>query len=321
MKGPRRHRGRFLRILAGAQVGVSLFALAGCFETNLSLFAHFQLYLGACWVATWLLVRFVPKVGGAFWRPGLVQALAITMVLCHSAVMLWTMRPPQVVDLEDPSQLSMMWFNVHHDEMALRAAEAYLAKDPPDIICLGEMSADMDWRLPGYAFRHRAPKGDVLIASRWPLEEKRVVGVPGGREVISAEVVVERRRFTLITAHSRVPTRNSHRPALRQIAAWAADPDQCVVMGDLNSTPWAAEFRDLERVGGLQHARRGQGYLSSWGMLPGKFMRLPIDHALGKGDLNLKNFRLMPWMYSDHRGFVVDLELGGKRGHGAREQR
>jgi len=268
-----------------------------------------------------LLLRLVPKIRGAFWRPGMIQALAVVLLLGHIGVVAWTMRPPQVVELEDPSQLSMMWFNVHHDPQALRAAEEFLASDPPDIICLGEMSADMDWRLPGYAFRHRAPKGDVLMASRWPLEKKRVVAVPAGREIISAEVVVERRRFTLITAHSRVPTRTSHRPALRQVAAWAAEPESCVVVGDLNTTAWAAEFRDLERIGGLQHARRGRGYLSSWGMLPGNIMRLPIDHALGKGELNLQNFRLLPWMHSDHRGFVVDLELGGKRGHRAREER
>lgn len=320
MKGPRRHRGRFLRILAGLQVGLSIFVLAGCFETNLSLFAHFQFHAAFGWLLSWTLLQLVPKVRGAFWRPGMAKGTAIALILLHSSMIAWTIRPAALVELEEPSELSILWFNVHHDQDAIRAAEEFLAANPPDIVCLGEVEPDMNWRLPGYAFTHRAPKGDVLIASRWPLEKLRVVGVPNGREIISAEVVVERRRFTLMTAHCRVPTRSAHRPELRQLAAWAAESENCVLVGDLNTTAWAAEFRDLENNSGLQHARRGRGYLATWGMLPFRMARLPIDHALGKGELNLRNFTLLPWMISDHRGFVVDLELGGKRGRGPRKE-
>lgn len=313
MRGPRRRRGRLLRVLWGVQLGLSAFAILGILFSPISLFTHFQVHAAVAWSAWFLLLRLVPRAGGAFWNPGAARVLALGLLVLHAGVVLWALRPLAKPDLEQPDQLTVLWYNVKHDPEAVREAEELVGKDPPDIVCLGEVSPDMEWRLPGYAFLHRAPKGDVLIASRYPLEAKRVFRIPEGREILSAEVVVERRRFTLLVAHVRTPVRSSHRPALAKLASLAAAEERCVLVGDLNTTPWSAEFRPLEEVGGLRHARRGRGYLASWGMLPGKPMRLPIDHALVKGPIVDAGFALLPWMRSDHRGFLVELEVGGPR--------
>jgi endonuclease/exonuclease/phosphatase (EEP) superfamily protein YafD len=79
------------------------------------------------------------------------------------------------------------------------------------------------------------------------------------------------------------------------------------VVGDLNVTPWSPTFRDLLQAPGLVDTARGRGLRGTWPVcLPG--MRIPIDHCLVSGDLQVLDRQVGPGVGSDHFPVMADLQ-------------
>ncbi len=98
--------------------------------------------------------------------------------------------------------------------------------------------------------------------------------------------------------------RNQQLEAYRQ---WAANRDapQCLV-GDLNTTPWARCFWELERAG-FKDSRRGIGNQASWPTFLGSF-GIPIDHALTRGDCTIHHRKVLSVdAGSDHQPIEFQL--------------
>jgi len=197
---------------------------------------------------------------------------------------------------------------------ALTQLEEVLADDLPDILALGEIGPNTEVSLPGYPYQLRSPKDYILIVSRFPLENARLVNAPdSGRDQPTARVVVGRRRFELTAVHMRQPIYSAHYQEMNLVEQTANSAESVILIGDFNTTAWSAEFRHLCRNADLQHGRQGRGILDTWAVGSGRWMPLPIDHMLYKGEIEMTDFELMDWTYSDHRPIRGKFLLGGKR--------
>ena len=96
------------------------------------------------------------------------------------------------------------------------------------------------------------------------------------------------------------------------LSAWRSEwPDEVVIFGDFNATPWSIPFRDLLSGAGLRHGRLGQGYQASW---PTRLFEvdvggfgLPIDHVLIGGDLEFIEHQVGRRIGSDHRPLLATI--------------
>lgn len=291
----------------------SVFSFLGMKWAWLSLFSHFQVYLGLTWIVFLALFRWIPAFPRAFWQPKLIWRWSILPILGHAILLGSLYIPLTAPELEAPDQIEIAWFNMKFDEDALREFEKRIADDLPDVIALGEIRPHIEVSLPGYTFKVRSPKHNLLLVSRLPLEFSKLVQVPGGgREQISTRLAVGRRRVQLVAAHIRQPIYPVHFDEFQQLAESAKAVDEIIMMGDFNSTPWASQFRGLIKDADLHHGREGRGVMNTWGIGQGHWMPLPIDHMVYKGAMELTDFEVMDWTRSDHRPIRAKFLLGGK---------
>jgi len=111
-------------------------------------------------------------------------------------------------------------------------------------------------------------------------------------------------------------------PLLRDAGPWHRDlravteaarsgAPRRLLVGDLNGTPWNADYRRLEKVTGLEDAgdAAGRGLRPTWpawGPLP----LVPLDHVLVGGRVGVTAIGTVIVTGTDHRAVVVDLALG-----------
>ena len=82
-----------------------------------------------------------------------------------------------------------------------------------------------------------------------------------------------------------------------------------MLMGDLNTTPWAPTFRDFLDSSGMRDSRGGFGLQVTWPTyLPP--LLIPIDHALVSPDISVRHFEVGPSVGSDHYPLLLDFTLG-----------
>ena len=199
-------------------------------------------------------------------------------------------------------------------------AAQYVAETVPDVVLVVEarsrLLADLRAALPEYAYVYghasdHDPAGIVLL-SRQPLAEVQELYLnEADRPAIMARLWLGDRPVTLIGVHPTIPLgagRQERRNAtLAALGAWvAAQPEEVIVIGDLNISPWSPYFADLLHVGGLQDGRVGFGIYPTW-PTPLPLLQIPIDHALVTSGLQVTHFASGPGVGSDHRPIVVDV--------------
>ena len=317
-----KHR-RYSRLPALAFLGLALFStlsLLGMVVRAISIFTHFQLYLALAWAAFLLLFATVPALRRCFWRPQRIAQIGVVFLACHGAALgtLWIAEKQP--DLASPNRLDIVWFNSHHQLAGIADLERLLSSDPPDIIAISEVGPHVEINLPGFDYTWRSNRGSaMLITSRYPLENTRILAsVAGARDQLLVDVIVERRRFKLLTVHLRKPYESEHNQEFAAITETIAPLMNAIVVGDFNTTPWSAQFRNLQRDSGLHHARAGFGLQNSFGLSRWKLFPLPIDHMLWKGAIALESFEALPWISSDHRPIRASFLIGTPRGRKAR---
>lgn len=78
-------------------------------------------------------------------------------------------------------------------------------------------------------------------------------------------------------------------------------PQNLLILGDLNATPYCRALKNMTRRMNLKNARDGRGVLGSFpARAPFPFLRIPIDHLLVGGGVKIDDFRLGPHIDSDH---------------------
>ena len=303
----------FPRLALLGLFSASLFSFLGAKWPWFSLFSHFQVYLGLTWVTFLVLFRFIPAFPRAFWQPQRVWKISMLPLLGHGLLIGTLYLPVTAPELEAPDEIDIIWFNVKFDKDALREFEKRIAHDLPDVLALGEIGPQTEVSLPGYSFKVRSPKDNLLLVSRLPLEFSKLVPIPGGgREQITTRLAVGRRRVQLVAAHIRQPIYPVHFDEIHQLAQSAKPIDDVIMVGDFNCTSWSSQFRGLMDDAELHHGRQGRGVMNTWAIGQGHWMPLPIDHMVYKGAIELTDFEVMEWTSSDHRPIRGKFLLGGK---------
>jgi len=175
-------------------------------------------------------------------------------------------------------------------------------------------------QLPGQALAADVPEAGLGVWSRFPVDAVREIS---GTQwpALTARVVADGAAFTLITGHVAPPMPDGgvrwaqDLAVLRaQAAAAQAAPGRpgggpVVLLGNLNATPWHADFRRFASVG-LQDAgdSLGQGLRPTWPTWS-PFPLLPLDHALVGGGIRVEAVDTVIIGGTDHRALLVTLRI------------
>ncbi len=87
-------------------------------------------------------------------------------------------------------------------------------------------------------------------------------------------------------------------------------PDNLVVLGDFNATPYCSALQKLTRDLSLHNAREGKGINGTWPVFfPTPLLHIPIDQFLTSDTLVTSDYRTGPDIGSDHLPSVITLSF------------
>ena len=224
---------------------------------------------------------------------------------------------------QDPSGspepgVKLLVSNVNQGNRRYELLERLIAGEKPDVVGLVEVNQRWQREL-GY-LRARYPHHFEMpderfvglgLYSRLPLENARTLRVPGGSTpAIAATLKAPGGDVEILIVHpvppmdaSLIRRRNEQIRGLAQHAQSAQGP--LVMAGDFNITMWNAGYRPLVEAGGLRNAREGRGIRPTWPALGP--LGVPIDHILASPEINLRNFRVLGRVGSDHLPIAAEF--------------
>jgi endonuclease/exonuclease/phosphatase (EEP) superfamily protein YafD len=115
--------------------------------------------------------------------------------------------------------------------------------------------------------------------------------------------------LTVVGTHVHRPTRDPviHRRQMRMLAAMvAATPGPRLLVGDLNTSPFSASFRELGATTGL---RPTTSLVPTWPMWPVRLPQLAIDHMLASAELDIVDAGRGAAVGSDHAPLFADIRV------------
>ncbi|MDE0585346.1 MAG: endonuclease/exonuclease/phosphatase family protein [Planctomycetota bacterium] len=286
--------------------------LLGMVYDSFAIFTHFICYFLAYSAATAVLTCttfFARRV----WSPSKWRKGAVFVVLVQALVPLSLLIPNSTVDLNNTEKFSVTWMNLHFQAEAVSELVQIVKKQPSDIVVMAEaQTSQLTAAFSDYPFSRKVESASLYVFSKFPLSDVAAVSNDNDRAFLVVEVRVKRRKFTLLAAHTKWPIFSEHAKTLANAAQWAARSENSIVIGDFNSTPWAAPFRRMLRNGDFRHSRQGYGLLNSWHIDSNKYFGLPIDHIMYRGQINNTNFELIETEHSDHSAIRGEYVLAGK---------
>ncbi len=303
-----------LGLLGG--LGATLAGLVGGLHWGLALFSHFKVQLAAGSAILLVIAMALRSASGA--------ALAGALLLVNLyPVWPYLSDPFERAEAAEPSRLKALTFNLHNRHADLAAIEAYLADEKPNFALLTELPPDVrPWleRLrkdyPHQAVDRLGSTFDVVLISRLPLQAVRFDRrISPNLPVLSARVCPDppagrKGCVTIIGLHAANPLGSSPlRDKQIRLAAGKAQraPGGAVVLlGDLNTSPWAPIFAEALERGRLRDSARGFPLTATWvSRIP--LFGLPIDHILLGRGMEAVARRVGPDLGSDHLPVVAEL--------------
>jgi len=305
LPGALKGTGAALTLLAAA---AGLLAYLDERHWTLDTLAHFRLQWGAVLVLALLVLLVVRRWALA----GLVAAAAVATV----APLLAYALVDDARCAADAPALRVMSMNLLSSNPDRRPALDLVREELPDVLFLMEVDAawmDALEEALGALYPHRVGETreddfGIALFSRVPFTGGVVyLATP----LPSIVVRVERPdgAWTVVATHPTPPVsrESAHRRDLQLdglAARVRAAREPTLVMGDLNTTPWAASFRKLLESAELRDSGEGGWPEGTWGG-PVSALGIPIDHVLLSRDLCVVERRLGADIGSDHRALVV----------------
>lgn len=171
----------------------------------------------------------------------------------------------------------------------------------------------------GDRYRHRVWSGDVIVFSRYPLDD--VVRVNAGGPAATV-LVRSPRPFRLVGVHAKAPVQLRSFELHDAFFAWAGTEFRTrtaarvplVMAGDFNASRWQPPMRRLLDAGAHDaHESVGAAFATTWPVLGGGWRRLPpflhLDHVLvndGVAVLRVEDVRIAG---SDHEAVLADIVI------------
>lgn len=311
-----------IRLLYWSAVGggaLSLLSfLAGGFWL-LDLFSHFRVqYVVLLALAGALLLAFRRRQ-----ESGIVFSFAIFNAL----LVLPLFQGPETIAGEWSAPLRAMSINLLTSNRDHDAVLGAVAQEDPDVLSLLELDSIWLERLEAelqdtYPHRLSAPQPDnfgLALFSRIPFADAQLRELDAGQLVVDASFGLEDGRppFRIIAAHLRPPMGRGATAlrdlGMQELGAMAEESGgPCLILGDLNATPWSMAFRRLLGGGKLMDSSRGFGFQPTW-PTRSPLLSIPIDHALYTRGIHIRDRRIGPEVGSDHRPLVVEFALATTR--------
>ena len=218
-------------------------------------------------------------------------------------------------------RLRVASLNVECGNRSFAEMRAFVRESDADVLLLIEVEpetlAALEPELRAYPQRLEVPRPDpfgIALYSRLPMQAERVDDLGTTRmPAILAELELGGSRVRLLGVHLLPPLSASNaaerdRALERAVETLCSRPEPSILLGDLNTTPWAESLERLAYSRGLRDARLGHGVLPSW-PADSWLLRIPIDHCLLRGDWHVRSARVGEPLGSDHLGLVVDLAV------------
>ena len=164
----------------------------------------------------------------------------------------------------------------------------------------------------------RVDRADLEVYSKVPIQDPRMTWFGEIRGQIRMRVELEGKSLVCYHAHAYpqfhygaqgFQWRNEQ--LLEGVGELPSDEGPRMVVGDLNVDPWSPHYRAMMKRSGLNDARRGFGLNPSQGRVIGGRLRpllsRPIDHVLVSPGVVVTDFRLGPFLGSDHLPVIAEL--------------
>lgn len=295
---------------------VSAASLFGRAVWMFELLTHFRVqYVVAGAVLALALVALRRWIGA-----GVATALAIANAV---PVLPYVAAPPPFPGDGSTMVARVMAINLRHRFGDVDAVVDLIRAERPDVVLLTELlprHLDALESL-GDVLPYRIDSGargifETLLLSRLPIASWRIHH-PASRflPVIEARLCPEPDGpgacLTVIALHAPRPDFRRGRPQIETLAlvaerAAAIADRRVVVLGDLNTTPFSHQFRDLTMRGGLADAALGTSWRTTWISRFPPF-GLTLDHVLVGAALRPLARRVAGDIGSDHFPLIVDL--------------
>lgn len=250
------------------------------------------------------------------WRSFAVSGLC-AVVVAGPVLALWV--PSDVIGdrqvILRVLSLNVSFYDRNHDEVV-----ELIQRHNPDIVGLVEVNDrwvdELSVLDPTYPYRalETTSRSGVALLSRLPLDSAKIRPFATTRRRFAvADLRVEGHPLTLVVVHAaspvgraRVALRNAQLDLLAEIGQASLDR-QVIVMGDFNTSPWSAAFRQLMAQTGWRNAANGFGYRATW-PTENWWLGIPIDHHIVSDGIVVHDFDILGPTGSDH--FAVYSELG-----------
>ena len=264
-------------------------------------------------------------------RPGLTVAtlMLATLVVVHMPYLLPGNPPAAAV--EAGPRLRLMTANVMGGQGQPEMLVDRIRAIRPDLLALEE--ATPEWRpwlaeladiLP-YGTVRSLPHKEIVVLSRYPLQETEQLAPPAGAVIASSPPVrvrlaVEGTEAELYVLHPDTPRSPRYWQGRNRMLGWLAERVRgdrngapVLVAGDFNTATWSPFFRDFVTSAGLVDAGGGSlawptrqplllaPYLS--------FLGSPVDHVLVSPGVAVLRYGVGPDIGSDHLPIIAEVRL------------
>ncbi len=270
-----------------------------------------------------ILLSAVTAIGIAAFKPraaalgGVMTVVAALPYLTFSKY-----HAPSQVDCAPEACLTVITANVFQQPGAMARLGVLAEQEQADLVAINETSPrfgnqDFDAHFPTFS-RLRAADTEqaradstraLTLLSRKPVVQlgKVTPDQTAGRGLMFADLSGDWGGTRIVITHPLIPVSSSWTEArnkLLDIAGdTATDADNFILMGDFNTTPWSATFRELpgKRAGDPRFSATWPTFFPAMG--------ISIDHILASEDLELVEFKVLESVGSDHYPLMARFRL------------
>ncbi len=253
-----------------------------------------------------------------FRTPLYVPACLVVSLLLN----LWQLSPFYIAQsiAGTGTQLKIMQVNTLFLNQKTSLLEDLIVAEKPDLVLASEVNEAFGTMLEGlkgdYPHQFILPKNDsaygLAILSKIPLSDKEVKHFDRPEiPALTTRINHDGRDIDIVSIHPATPVKGigSRNNEFAQIAKWFEDnkPENAILAGDFNATPFCHTLKELQSEANLLSARNGKGYHGSWPVWLPPIARIPIDHILLRGNIVAMEYRILPDIGSDHLPSMATL--------------
>ena len=261
-------------------------------------------------------------LAAALLRRLVVAGTAIALAVVNLAIV-----APVWDDAEAPEtgarELTVLVLNLDATNQEHDAVAELIRERQPDIFAAVELTPtwalELEDVLAPYSSRLLEPRDSswgLGLYSQRELSDTEVVSPEGAKfPLLVATIEGRSRPIRLALLHPKAPGTPGDAERHERLLAFAGEAIQTertgMILGDLNTTPWSARYRELLDDAGLEDTRDGYGLQTSWPSFLPAILRIPIDHVLVTPDLAAAEREVGPEVGSDHLPVWVELAVRG----------